>query len=400
MKKTISLLALMAVMIVSLGFSPVSASADENPQTGIALDKAAALATDVVEKYYRNKDLGENHDLSAVVNEPVLELLQTKIDLGQMLKQILELDYRDYQITIHPFHEEQWRMGENESFIVLRVERTWFYNSEQTTTSELLNITLSDDTNKGILLTECYEPFENITLGPVDEMFQQAGESKINLTSEVETYKENFKQQLLEKKEQMVFDAQANKSNDEIDLMAKTSLARSDIKDWARNNYNKNDPKSSNSSVPYYDFSELNNAWDCTNFASHAILAGGATMNDKGKKGITGTDQWYFRSSANRSSSWAGVNQLYDFLTRKNPGNSNKGPYGTLKALTYANAYTGDIVQGHNGDIWRHTTVVTKFENSKVYVTGRTGDGVYNDNDLATSIYGKQRLIYLEGNYN
>jgi hypothetical protein len=231
-------------------------------------------------------------------------------------------------------------------------------------------------------------------------MFQQAGESKINLTSEVETYKENFKQQLLEKKEQMVFDAQANKSNDEIDLMAKTSLARSDIKDWARNNYNKNDPKSSNSSVPYYDFSELNNAWDCTNFASHAILAGGATMNDKGKKGITGTDQWYFRSSANRSSSWAGVNQLYDFLTRKNPGNSNKGPYGTLKALTYANAYTGDIVQGHNGDIWRHTTVVTKFENSKVYVTGRTGDGVYNDNDLATSIYGKQRLIYLEGNYN
>jgi hypothetical protein len=400
MKKTISLLALMAVMIVSLGFSPVSASADENPQTGIALDKAAALATDVVEKYYRNKDLGENHDLSAVVNEPVLELLQTKIDLGQMLKQILELDYRDYQITIHPFHEDQWRMGENESFIVLRVERTWFYNSEQTTTSELLNITLSDDTNKGILLTECYEPFENITLGPVDEMFQQAGESKINLTSEVETYKENFKQQLLEKKEQMVFDAQANKSNDEIDLMAKTSLARSDIKDWARNNYNKNDPKSSNSSVPYYDFSELNNAWDCTNFASHAILAGGATMNDKGKKGITGTDQWYFRSSANRSSSWAGVNQLYDFLTRKNPGNSNKGPYGTLKALTYANAYTGDIVQGHNGDIWRHTTVVTKFENSKVYVTGRTGDGVYNDNDLATSIYGKQRLIYLEGNYN
>lgn len=400
MKKTISLLALMAILIVSLGFSPVSASADENSETGIALDKAVSLASDVVEKYYRNKDLGETHDLSAAVNEPVLELLQTKIELGQMLKQILELDYRDYQITIHPFHEDQWKMGENESFIVLRVERTWFYNSEQTTSSELLNITLSDDMNKGILLTACYEPFENITLGPVDEMFQQAGEFKMNLTSEVETYKENFKQQLLEKKEQMVFDTQANKSNDEIDLMAKTSLTRSDIKDWARNNYNKNDPKSSNSSVPYYDFSELNNAWDCTNFASHAILAGGATMNDKGKKGITGTDQWYFRSSANRSSSWAGVNQLYDFLTRKNPGNSNKGPYGTLKALTYANAYTGDIVQGHNGDIWRHTTVVTKFENSKVYVTGRTGDGVYNDNDLATSIYGKQRLIYLEGNYN
>ncbi|MNW63660.1 hypothetical protein D3C74_418860 [compost metagenome] len=58
------------------------------------------------------------------------------------------------------------------------------------------------------------------------------------------------------------------------------------------------------------------------------------------------------------------------------------------------------IVQGHNGIVWRHSTVVTKFENSKVYVTGRTGDGAYNDNQLATTIYGTQRLIYLEGNYN
>ena len=67
-------------------------------------------------------------------------------------------------------------------------------------------------------------------------------------------------------------------------------------------------------------------------------------MHDDGLSGIQGTDQWYYRSTSNRSSSWAGVNELYAFLIRSNPSDSNLGPYAVEREVTYANAYIGDIV--------------------------------------------------------
>lgn len=87
-------------------------------------------------------------------------------------------------------------------------------------------------------------------------------------------------------------------SDPEISIMNVQALDRNAIKSWVRNNYNKDIPSSSNSTVPYFDFSRINNAYDCN-----------------------------------------------------------------------------------------------------VYVTGRTSTEVYNDNQLATTIYGKQRLLHLEGNY-
>ena len=122
-------------------------------------------------------------------------------------------------------------------------------------------------------------------------------------------------------------------------------------------------------------------------------------MHDNGKSGIQGTDQWYYRDTANRSSSWAGVNQLYEFLTRSNPGDSNIGPYATEKEVTYANAFTGDIVQKHNGTTWRHSMIVTKFSGGQVYVTGRTSPNSNNDDVLVSEIIGELRLLHLEGNY-
>lgn len=57
-------------------------------------------------------------------------------------------------------------------------------------------------------------------------------------------------------------------------------------------------------------------------------------------------------------------------------------------------------MQGHNGSIWRHSTVVTKLEDNLVRVTARIADGAFDDNKLATDVYGTQRLLHLEGNYN
>ncbi|MFJ3388647.1 amidase domain-containing protein [Lysinibacillus sp. NPDC086135] len=97
--------------------------------------------------------------------------------------------------------------------------------------------------------------------------------------------------------------------------------------------------------------------------------------------------------------SWAGVNELYSFLTRSNPGTSNIGPYVTEKALTWANGFRGDIVQAHNGSIWRHSTVITAYQYPDLLVTGRTNPNTNNNNVPATKIYNTQRLLHLEGTY-
>lgn len=124
-------------------------------------------------------------------------------------------------------------------------------------------------------------------------------------------------------------------------------------------------------------------------------------MNDKGSSGIVGTNQWYYRSTANRSSSWAGVTQLGTFLLRTNPSSTNIGPYATLKVANYANAYKGDIIQyEYQGDsTWDHSTVVTSYEGGVIHVTGRTADDWYNDNVPLSEMGGNQRLLYIEGSY-
>ena len=358
------------------------------------------FSSDIVENYYRNKDLGENNEFSNDVSTDVLKLLNTKIKMGQLQNEILGLNYKKYQIEINPYQMEKWEENENEIFIILRVERSWFYSSEKTTSSELQDITLSKSTSGDIKMVGCYDQYESITLGPIDQLYQNAMVSKADTNVLLENYIKGFEKQCIQKKQQMILDANESAGIDKnAELQVKTYLNRDDIVDWARYNYNLDDPESSSSSVPYYDFSEIEDAYDCTNFVSHALLAGGATLHDDGESGIVGSDQWYYRNLSNRSSSWAGVNQLYQFLTRSNPGNNSIGPYGTEKDLTYANAFLGDIVQGHDGSTWKHSTVVTRFENSQVYVTGRTADGLYDNNELATTIYGTQRLIHLEGNY-
>ncbi len=187
------------------------------------------------------------------------------------------------------------------------------------------------------------------------------------------------------------------------------SLNKSEIKDWARNNYNKQYPTSGNSNIvsKYYDFHVYggSNSWDCTNFASHALLAGGAVLYNNGVK-RTG---WYFTDMSTRSYAWSDVDYFYTFLTT----NTTKGPsgeertYGTSKTTSYD---LGDIVQFHSGDTsdYTHTTIITGPENadSDPSVTGRSAYGIdyYNNDvpvaDLLNSKYSGARIIHLLGYYD
>ena len=72
----------------------------------------------------------------------------------------------------------------------------------------------------------------------------------------------------------------------------------------------------------YYNFENIGG--DCTNFASQVIYAGCSEMN------YTPTFGWYYNSLNDRSPSWTGVNQLYNFLIN----NQGRGPRAVLSTFS------------------------------------------------------------------
>ena len=104
---------------------------------------------------------------------------------------------------------------------------------------------------------------------------------------------------------------------------------------------------------------------DCTNFVSQVLFAGGIP-EDK-----SGSYQWYWDNmkppsdgsgrSPSRSSSWAGVNELYTYIKYNTQLNGPNGPRGDVYAKR-ENMELGDIVQmdfNKNGS-WDHSAVVTE----------------------------------------
>jgi hypothetical protein len=188
----------------------------------------------------------------------------------------------------------------------------------------------------------------------------------------------------------------------EMTIQASSNLNQSAIVQYARNNFNKLTPSSGGQNVPYYDFSQIPGNYDCTNFVSHALLAGGAQVYDTGGSGISSTG-WYYRNLSNRSSSWSGVVNLYNFLisnTTKGPG-GNGVAYHTQSPISWQN---GDVLQFYSSSYgnWRHSTIITATHVvqqtpiwiAKPVVTGRASASQYNDNILAESIYvGEQKRI-------
>jgi len=94
---------------------------------------------------------------------------------------------------------------------------------------------------------------------------------------------------------------------------------------------------------------------------------------------------------------------FHTFLTT----NKTKGPYGASNpySTVIGSFSNGDILQFHNGSIWRHSTIITGYYNMDgrrgALVTGRTSPGVYNNNQKAAEIYAPyaKRTINLLGYY-
>ena len=179
-------------------------------------------------------------------------------------------------------------------------------------------------------------------------------------------------------------------------------INRTNVKNYALNYAKSSAPSSGRSGVYYYDFSQISGNWDCTNFVSHCLLAGGATPYKQ-----SSGNGWYYNSLSDRSASWSGVPNLYNFLTT----NTTKGPsgWGNSYALFNPNSNypcnEGDIIQFYNGSVWRHSSIVTGwYMNGSLMgalATGRSGVGQYNYNQKAEEIYAgySKRCIVLSYNY-
>ena len=153
----------------------------------------------------------------------------------------------------------------------------------------------------------------------------------------------------------------------------------------------------------YYDFSEIAN--DCTNFISHCLRAGQITMlqGDHGEE-----DCWYYNSLSDRSSSWAGVNNLYNFIIYNSRQTSSAaGPITSytnsalIRTQVTGNspsteAQKGDIIQikynvtgGYNYPNFGHSTIVSNIDSDtgEMMIAWRTSDYSYGFNEYLYEKY-------------
>lgn len=81
----------------------------------------------------------------------------------------------------------------------------------------------------------------------------------------------------------------------------------------------------------FFDYSMIGG--DCTAFASQVLFAGGFSMNLRPVFG------WYYIDANNKSPSWTGVNELYNFLI------SNRGAGPRAVNARIEDMLPGDLIQ-------------------------------------------------------
>ncbi|BAE83178.1 hypothetical protein DSY1389 [Desulfitobacterium hafniense Y51] len=402
--KKFAIRALSFVAFITLGLllsvpvfaASVNTSKDDMIST---VEKAIAL-------FYENKDMGANNDLSKIMDTDISSYLADKATTHQYATSLNQNDKENYSVQVKFLENE---MSEDFLKLKFQVITTYNYASHYTALGERPDIsTVSEvvyvvyDRVKN-LITDFYCPTNYYDIAVRDEdpniSMEMATRSAypFAITANITARQEMLKNDIYK-----VYEEQ-NSEVSSITPSRTSFLSPNAILAYARANYDKINPSSGNGTVPYFDFSVYPGNWDCTNFVSHALLAGGANVYDTGGSGISGTG-WYFRSESNRSSSWSGVPELYNFLISNTHPNTPAG---------YSYAYSnnpglwsvGDIVQFRfsGNSVYSHSTIITRKVYSAdqsrayAYVTGRSDPYNYNDNDPVDNMApgGSKRTIYV-----
>ena len=134
----------------------------------------------------------------------------------------------------------------------------------------------------------------------------------------------------------------------------------------------------------FTDFSEMGG--DCTNFASQVLYAGYGEMNFKRLYG------WYYNNINDRTPSWTGVDELYNFLI------NNQGPGPRAVVVGIDDVLPGDLIQlDFDGDgRFDHTPVIVEvgdFTPETLLVAAHTNDSDFRP--LSTYNYQNIRFLHI-----
>ena len=131
---------------------------------------------------------------------------------------------------------------------------------------------------------------------------------------------------------------------------------------------------------------------DCTSFVSQCLFAGCGVMN------YTPTFGWYYISSDNRAPAWAGVDELFNFLTgapQFADVNGGTGPRG-IDARAGTDIEIADIIQLQNdmGEFY-HSLIISGFTDNDILVCAHSDDAL--DRPISTYNFASLRVIHIEG---
>lgn len=140
---------------------------------------------------------------------------------------------------------------------------------------------------------------------------------------------------------------------------------------------------------------------DCTNYVSQCMWQSPGWVFDR--IGNSNDVKW---SCAKNSSgkykyetlSWVGVNELWKYFQINDSPSQAGTVYGisaTTSGYDRSNVEVGDIIQFHNGSIWRHSVIVSKKDGSTVYCAARTGNEAEKPLDDYLKTYPSYRVGHI-----
>ena len=139
----------------------------------------------------------------------------------------------------------------------------------------------------------------------------------------------------------------------------------------------------------FYDFT--GGGGNCTNFVSQSVLAGSLTMNP------TDTFGWYYTNLNDRSPSWTGVREFYEFMCGIGdfaPVSDRVGPF--CEEVAREKIEIGDVVQLANsrGQFY-HSLLVTGFGDGDILISAQSNDAL--NRPLSTYNYTTARFLHVVG---
>ena len=140
---------------------------------------------------------------------------------------------------------------------------------------------------------------------------------------------------------------------------------------------------------------------DCTNYVSQCIWQSPGWTFDR--IGNNNDVKWACAKNSSgkykyETLSWVGVNELWKYFQINDSPSQAGTVYGisaTTSGYDKSNVQVGDVIQFHNGSIWRHSVIVSKKEGNTVYCAAHTDNQDAKPLDDYLRTYSSYRVAHI-----